>query len=538
MGQNQPRIGNPHDALKEPAVQQIASFVGFFIYLLVLKSFFLPLFVIPTGSMAETLYGAHAIHTCPNCGFEYPVGMPLSGPIIRCPNCHWQEAVEPLPYHSPLTQVASVAGQPLHARGGDRIMVHGWTYDLGRSLGPHRWDVVVFKVPSDMTTNYIKRLIGKPGETIEIIDGDIYVAPPGGELAIARKPRDVQDSLWFPYFNNDFQPLRPSQEGQYHPRWTAVGNGRAWQGLDTRGPRFEGGPGEEGRIRFVTEPAPALSPGLITDVYGYDLPYVTDRRGHVQRPEPHVVSDVRLSCSVDFDSAAPPDTFVELSTTKNGDTFFGRIYRDGRLTLERVGEKRGTRELWGSGQIKPPAGPVVFALSSVDYVVSLEVNGAVKLRSTPEQYDADVRQARAHSKNPVSPQLLITAGGGQVSLDHLLIERDVYYTSELSGGIVGYGTQGHPISLGPNDYFMLGDNSPCSQDSRYSFVSSTKYEHLLESDVNPDYQLGTVPGDQLIGPAFLVYWPGMAELLPDRYMTGALRFLNILPTPGRVRWIR
>jgi signal peptidase I len=30
-----------------------------------------------------------------------------------------------------------------------------------------------------------------------------------------------------------------------------------------------------------------------------------------------------------------------------------------------------------------------------------------------------------------------------------------------------YGTQGHPLTLGPNEYFVLGDNSPLSADSRY-----------------------------------------------------------------------
>lgn len=544
MGQNRPKAAKPRDSAKEPAVQQIASFVGFFIYLLVLKSFFLPLFVIPTGSMAETLYGAHAIHTCPNCGFEYPIGISPPPhreiPIIRCPNCGWQEFTDSptlLPrYRSPILRIDGSIDSPLHARGGDRIMVHGWAYDLGGRYAPRRWDVVVFKVPSDLTTNYIKRLIGMPGEQIEIIDGDIWVAPPGGEPAIANKPPEVQEALWFSFYNHDFPPAGSSQDRRYHPRWITVGNSGGWQGLDTRFPSFNGEPGEEGRIMFVTEAGATMNPGLITDVYGYDRPAARDNRGNLRPVEPHIVSDVRLSCRVNFDSDASPETFVELSTTKNGDSFFGRIYANGRLTLEHVG-KRGVRESWGEARLEHPGRPLVFALASVDYTVSLQVDGKVTLQSTPEQYHVDAEQARAHSETAMSPQLLITAGGGPVHLAHLLIERDVYYTSDLGTGTAGYGTQRHPITLGPNDYFMLGDNSPYSQDSRYSFVSSPD-EPLLASYVNPDYQRGTVPGDQLIGPAFLVYWPGMAQLLPDRYMSGALRHLNILPTPGRIRWIR
>ena len=40
---------------------------------------------------------------------------------------------------------------------------------------PKRGDIVVFKYPDDETQNYAKRIIGLPGETIEIRDGLVYV---------------------------------------------------------------------------------------------------------------------------------------------------------------------------------------------------------------------------------------------------------------------------------------------------------------------------------------------------------------------------
>jgi|TARA_B110000438_G_scaffold303558_1_gene365619 signal peptidase I len=40
---------------------------------------------------------------------------------------------------------------------------------------PNRGDVVVFKTPSDNRTDYIKRLIGLPGDIIQFIDGDLYI---------------------------------------------------------------------------------------------------------------------------------------------------------------------------------------------------------------------------------------------------------------------------------------------------------------------------------------------------------------------------
>lgn len=542
---------------KEPLCEQLSSFVGFFVYLLVLKSFFLPLFIIPTGSMAETLYGEHATHTCPNCGVDYPVGFvgqpPRQPPVIQCPNCRWREATGPAGEATALKNaglgVDAPIRIPLHEQAGDRIMVHGWPYVLWGGFQPQRWDVVVFKVPTDGQTNYIKRLIGKPGETIEVIDGDIFVTDPqAGQTGVAHKTPAAQESLWFRYYDHDHAPRQASVGGQFHPRWVALEDDSGWSGLETRRPRFVGAGGQAGEIRFVTAPPPAHEPGLITDVFGYNCPLVPTLEGGRQRLGPareYVVTDTRLSCAVRFETVAG-NGFVELSSTKHEDVFFARLYGDGRVTLEHASESNPQRQPWGDYRVPNwTGGPVRLALGNVDYVVSVEVDGWQVIRTKPEQYDITPAQARERSKLRRTPRLSITAQDANLSLEHLLIERDEYYTYVSLDDLQqpGFGVQGNPIKLGPDDYFVLGDNSPASLDSRFSFAQQAEYRvgpHLRAAFKKDQYHLGTVPADQLIGPAFLVYWPGTQALVSDQHLPPVplFRFLNQLPDPGHIRWIR
>ena len=89
---------------------------------------------------------------------------------------------------------------------GDRLFVTKYTYGYSKHSfpfsppilnkrimfsSPERGDVIVFKTPADNRTDYIKRLIGKPGDVIRIINKKIYV----NGAAIDRKFIKSEDSI-------------------------------------------------------------------------------------------------------------------------------------------------------------------------------------------------------------------------------------------------------------------------------------------------------------------------------------------------------
>ena len=55
---------------------------------------------------------------------------------------------------------------------GDRVFGNRLSYVFGE---PERFDIIIFKYPDDESQLFIKRIIGLPGETVEIRNGNIYI---------------------------------------------------------------------------------------------------------------------------------------------------------------------------------------------------------------------------------------------------------------------------------------------------------------------------------------------------------------------------
>ena len=196
--------------------ETVESLAVAFVLALLFKAFVAEAFVIPTGSMAPTLMGAHKDVQCEECGYQYQcgasseytdVGAKSGGEVFgtTCPLCRKPQVANPN------------ENSNLATFSGDRILVSKLAYMLSE---PRRWDVIVFKFIEDARLNYIKRCIGRPNETVRIAGGDIYIrdniADASASTAnakqaamgfeIARKPPHVMNAMLQPLYDSNFVP--------------------------------------------------------------------------------------------------------------------------------------------------------------------------------------------------------------------------------------------------------------------------------------------------------------------------------------------
>jgi signal peptidase I len=286
--------------------------------------------------------------------------------------------------------------------------------------GPQRFDVVVLDGSVDPELpghvgSVLKRIAGLPGEYVAVHGGDVY-AGPETPPALVRKPDALIAAL-----------LATVHEAQgLAAPWNWAGPGER-VALPSGGTRLSAG----------DEPGQALYGGLVQD-------------GMLGEEGGEPVADTALEVVV-----GAGDAVLELTLREGADVFRARL----------ADPARGGATLWhnlGGGVVAEEPGFAGLAaggrvlLWNVDDGVRLRVDGRTVLA-----WDHEGRAPPVPGGPHNEPSLSVQ--GGSLELRRVRVLRDIHYTTQ---GAIGTGLDA-PCHLGPGHYFVLGDRSRVSRDSRY-----------------------------------------------------------------------
>ena len=569
MAPSEPRDKpRPGDVVKSPlgfGRETVESIVVAFTLALLFRAFEAEAFVIPTGSMATTLMGRHKDLVCESCGRDFRVGcsaeeddqsqslrteqsrlereleerkarvadgsaspeereearrrigalesdrgplaqlrMRLAGkmvPAAKCPNC------------GHVMRLVQEDGQQLRydprypSFNGDRILVNKFAYDFTE---PRRWDVVVFKYPEDAKTNYIKRLIGLPGETVSITGGDIWTNTSDEPPQIARKPpakllamlECVHDSRFVsPELRKAGWPLswsdwsKPGQAGAC--AWQTNDDGRSYT-VDCAGPEaaatlryrhFLPTAEEWTALKEGESLAGKARPRLIDDFQPYNA--IATR--------PHWVGDLAVEFELESQAAAGTLALDLVEAGKAHRCAFNLADGEVKLSIaaaDAAETPRARTRVRGAGRWR-----ILFA--NVDDELALFIDGSkvefdrptiwartIEDAETSQPYDGEIDPGMSQSGDlaPVG----LKATGARVRVAGLRVLRDVYYIGALDvgarpGELIERDRLEFPLEAG--QFFVLGDNSAASKDSRMWITG-----HHVDREL-------------LIGRALAIFWP-------------------------------
>jgi len=287
---------------------------------------------------------------------------------------------------------------------------------------PTRGEVVVARNPHDGTQLCVKRIAGMPGEVIEIRQGDVWINrhPCAKTLEQQRAVRQLVHS--------------------------ERGRTLRWHAMDSNLWRWR-----EDAWRVNSDQMDQMH--WLNYVHPGDQPVTDDVESNLGLSRQlNLVCDFALS--------------VKLSTRGSGQ--LALKLNDGRQTI-RVGLILPTGELSLSsdGQLlhksaiskeslrKLSRGSVRLELSNFDRRLQLAIGSRVEL-SHPLTSTSPPRG----TSRPIS----IGVAGLQVALGDLNVYRDIYYLQQTMGE--AHAAKTAILRLGHDEYYLLGDNSPISIDSR------------------------------------------------------------------------
>lgn len=328
---------------------------------------------------------------------------------------------------------------------------------------PQRWDITVFKYPLQKNQNYVKRLVGMPGDRLTIGGGNLYqVTDAGGKRSYAaiRKPDDLQELMW-----RDVYPARRLVGGE------SKGLDKAWAvtpssagSEDERGfaLKLEGGSTRKLYFRDADH-------GGFVDLYwdGYPTKAAAAIRAGMGPMPQEIVPDAKLAALV-----TPEDGLDELA-------FEIEVRRPGHDRLTYTFAIKG-----GKGRLQVRGKDGQPLAESPEFAVELPARSATELAFAHvddqliawragrevQRFDTNAWTCRdgcvlpyepgkpcvATADQAVTPQFT-AKGKGTLRLDDVRLWRDLHYTRSTAPELIEV-PEGH--------YYMMGDNTLGSIDSR------------------------------------------------------------------------
>ena len=549
-----------YDGIRE----NLEAIVVAFILALVIRHFAVEAFEIPTGSMAPTLYGIHAWIECPNCeDFEFNAGLssdtesgkslwaPVDYGVYRgsCPKCQehqvrtfdanrlpatafgvecssgdcnatWQGNPGDLTVEKLLVK-GRMGGPPVmrfqcpnceyrfrdvvqkgSRTGGHKILVNKMRYKVG---DPQRWDVIVFQFSEKR--NYIKRLLGLPGETVYIQGGDLCVKKPGeDEFRVQGKTErpDVRDALWFKINDSDIveRGLNPVP---------------AWDELHKKGSALTPDASKWWTWKEGSWTVNVPNTGIAILEYNRECQSTYNYNS--------LTPDSRRSTRYEVGDKKVEFTVHPTKENSAGSAWIGGEIRDGEFTYQfrvPIGEpgsgdkatlfrlpnqvrsaypdpgRQPQRDMAAERVVADVALPSLrsshVAFWNADDRVAVEIDGEEVLAIDYVSGSPEIRHRSEHYGQ-------ILASNIMADFQSIQVYRDIYYTYP---GMGSYAGPKSPLRVpseeidGHNGYFPCGDNSPSSSDGRF---------------------WGTAPEKNMMGRAFFIFWPAW----PTNFQCGLIR---------------
>lgn len=419
-------------ALARPGCELL---VTVFLCLLICRTFLVEAYIVPTGSMATTLLGTHRDVTCPGCRIHFAVGVDESGAAgpLLCPNCG----------HTNFARAA------IHDSTGDRLIVQKYVYSFRK---PRRWEVVVFENPETPGEAYVKRVVGLPGERVRLRDGDVWINDQRVRKSLAEQRalrvlvydqnHPPPDALHFPRWLT----RRGSHEQALESGWNALGN--AFQRKPA--PCADGNPIDW--LEYHHWEPDRQAPGPVRDFVAYN---------GIGAGGEHRVDDLMLETQLAFRPNVPSlHLRLEHAATRFVVTI--PISSGTTITVDQNGTRSQLPARTPALIASPPSAPRWHRIeaSVIDQALLVAIDGQPLFDPIP--FD----NASSRPRAPSSP-LAIGVPEGEAEVRDLKIFRDVYYTPALAGSMRQPHAVNTPVTLEADQYFVLGDNSPVSNDSRF-----------------------------------------------------------------------